>query len=253
MNEHRIVFIHGFMGSALNWGRIRNGIESQNSSIKTFAIDLLGHALNHPQSEEAYTNAHLALVSDLNRQLSAIQPTHVLAHSFGFRPALILSQSNPELIPHLIVEDSSPELSSSAHAYLKDILNAPMPFRTREDAKQYFDSKFGTQSVLSRFLLSNIKSTADNQATWRFDRKFLEALLDESLKEPLWDLWRKYSGQSSIIYGTLQGGLDKSILKKMEAAKPGVTSYPIKAGHWVHSDAPDEFIETVLMVLNRSN
>ncbi|MEZ4813669.1 MAG: alpha/beta hydrolase [Bdellovibrionota bacterium] len=248
--DTRIVFIHGFMGSALNWGRVRGLLEEKVPGLKSFAIDLLGHALNHPKSVAAPGQAHAELCKDLKSQLSAIKPTHVVAHSFGLRPALDLADTNPELIPHLIVEDSSPELSPQAHAFLMSVINAPVPFRTREEAKIYFDNKYGAQSALSRFFFSNIRTQEDGLANWRFDKNFLEALLNEAIRRDLWDLWKTLPSKLSLIYGEQSDSFPAEVINKMKALRPDMKAYPIaKAGHWVHSDQPLDFVEVLSKII----
>lgn len=237
------------MGSALNWGRIRNMMEAKGN-IETFAVDLLGHALNHPKDPAAYKNAHAALSQNLIEELEKIQPTHVVAHSFGFRPALIIGQKRPELIPHLIVEDSSPELTENAYSFLMSVMNAPVPFRTREEARDYLDKKYGHQSALSRFFLSNIRSRPDGMADWRFDKRFLEALLNESLDRSLWPEWEKFPGKADLVYGANSEGLPPALVQKMRASRKNIRVVAVEgSGHWVHSDQAEAFVEALVSLL----
>jgi pimeloyl-ACP methyl ester carboxylesterase len=245
----KIVFLHGFMGSALNWGRIRSLIETYED-IESYALDLLGHALNHPKDAAAYNNANLTMSNDLIEQLDKIKPTHVVAHSFALRPTLLVGQKRPDLIPHLIVEDSAPELSASAHKFLMDVINAPVPFRTREEAKAYFESKYGIQSVLSRFFLSNIRSRPDGLADWRFDKRFLECLINEALKKDLWAEWKSFPNETSLIYGLKSEGMSKDLVLKMQSLRSSVKTLGIEgAGHWVHSDQAELFVKAIVSLL----
>jgi esterase len=244
----RVLFIHGFMGSALNWGSIRTFLEAQRN-VKTFAVDLLGHALNHPKTEGP--SAHELMVQDLEKQIIPFAPTHVVAHSFGFRPALLLGIKNPALIPFLIVEDTHPELGQTAYDFLMGILNSPVPFRTREEARNYFDEKFGKQTSLSRFLLSNIRSTPDNQATWRFNKPFLAHLLTESLNNPLWREWQQFKGKSSLVYGEKSDAISPETIEKMKSLQPNLTVHKVdNSGHWIHADQPQAFVECLCSIIN---
>ncbi len=243
----RVVFIHGFMGSALNWGRIRMLLEEKGATA--FAVDMLGHALNHPKRPLSGT-AHEALTLNLIQQLEEIKPTHVVAHSFGLRPSLLMGQKRPDLIPHLIVEDASPMITPQAHSFLMSVLNAPVPFRTREDAKTYFDNTYGAQTALSRFFLSNIRSREDNLADWRFDKAFLEELLNEALARNLWKEWEQFPNQTDLIYGENSETMPPSIIDEMKAHRKNLSVHPIQnAGHWIHSDQPAAFVETIASIV----
>jgi len=243
----RVVFIHGFMGSALNWGRIRMMLEEKGA--KAFAVDMLGHALNHPKRPLS-GSAHEALTQDLISQLETIKPTHVVAHSFGFRPSLLMGFKRPELIPHLIVEDASPMITPQAHSYLMSVLNAPVPFRTREDAKAYFDNTYGAQTALSRFFLSNIRSREDGLADWRFDKSFLEELLNEALAQNLWKAWEDFPNKTDLIYGANSETMPPSIVDEMKSHRKELATYSIpNAGHWIHSDQPTAFVDTIASIV----
>lgn len=243
----RVLFIHGFMGSALNWGSTRNFLEAQMKA-QTYAIDLLGHALNH--AKQPTPDAHQALVEDLEAQITSFSPTHVVAHSFGFRPALLLGIKNPKLIPHLFVEDSSPDLTKDAFDFLMGILNTKTPFNNRDEARAYFDQNFGIRTAVSRFLLSNIRSTPDGRADWRFDKAFLKQLLQEALKNDLWKEWKEYSGSAELIYGSRSDGISQATIDRMKTLRPKLPVHRIEdSGHWIHADQPHAFVDLLCSLM----
>lgn len=261
----KILFLHGFMGSALNWGRIRGDLEKSarenGLDISTHAFDLLGHANNHPSKDtlDKYSNfefpAHEALCDDLLSQITKLGegPLLPIGHSFGLRPLLHLLKKDPQFFNSIIVEDSSPYLSREACAYLFDILqNTPVPFRTREDAKFFFDSKFGLNSVLSRFLLSNVKGLPEGPYQWRFHKEFLYSLLTESQTLNYWNEWKAFQGELVLIYGENSPLITEAY--KLNLIKERMPrSLEVKrvkgAAHWVHSDKPESFVETLMEVL----
>lgn len=257
MATKKLLFVHGFMGSALNWGRIRSQLErrlaQEGHKIETFAFDLLGHASNHPAV--APSDAHLALIDDLEQQIDSKigAPCVALGHSFGLRPLLLLSHRRKDLFEEIIAEDTSPEIGPEAYAFLKEVLNSPpFPFKSREESKSYFDTKYGAESALSRFLQSNIKSKDPETHVWRFDQNFLDKLLEESLKAPLWKEWENFEGKLSLIYGQKSSYADPSLLNTLkDKRKPRELKMLMveNAGHWIHADQPDDFVEKLLLLL----
>ncbi len=243
----------------MNWGRIRTLVEKQltqlGAPIETYALDLLGHANRHSSQKEE--NAHLALINDLEKQIQekSIGPCIALGHSFGLRPLLLLGEKRPELFPYIIAEDTSPTISMTAYTRLKEILNnAPLPFTSRDEAKSFFDAKYGASSALSRFLHSNIKEKSFGQHSWRFDHVFLNQLLDEAVKNPLWNQWSNFKGSISIIYGDKSDLISPSLLAELQTKRPQDHSNVYKvsnAGHWIHADQPEAFVESVVNVIQK--
>lgn len=253
-----LIFVHGFMGSALNWSSVRYKIESlanQSSlELKTHAVDMLGHASKRSSRDlKSYKTAHEALAQELLSDIKDFAPIVAVGHSFGLRPLLLIAKENPELIPNLIVEDASPELSAESCFFLFNVLNkTPTPFRTRESAREYFNNRYTPQ--LARFLLSNIKSLEESGLhDWRFDRTFLEQLLTEAEKNPLWDEWNSYSGNTYLISGEKSALFsDPEVLKKMlQRRLPHKLPHSeIKdSGHWIHSDQQEAFCKALFEIL----
>lgn len=254
IRPQQVLFLHGFMGSAMNWSPCRTLLEKKllerGLSLKTHAIDLLGHAQNHANAN--YTgSAHEAMTLDLEKQMSSQGSAIVVAHSFALRPALLLGKKNPELIPYLIVEDSSPQLSQVGYDFLTGVLAAPTPFSGRGEAKDYFDSKYGLQSPLSRFFLSNIRNgVGSTQADWRFDKAFLLKLLSEALGHDLWDTWQSYAGKLHFIYGEKSPAINPELITKMTSLRQGLEVTCIEdAGHWIHAEKPEAFADCLIKII----
>jgi pimeloyl-ACP methyl ester carboxylesterase len=253
-----LLFVHGFMGSALNWSSVRYKIENlANQSgfdLKTHAVDLLGHASKRSSRDlKTYKTAHEALAHELLLDIKNFAPIVAVGHSFGLRPLLLIAKNNPGLIPTLIVEDASPELSEESCFFLFNVLNkTPTPFRTRESAREYFNNRYNP--VLARFLLSNIRGFEENSVhDWRFDKTFLEMLLNEARNNPLWDEWQSYSGKTFLITGEKSALFnDPTVLEKMTQNRlpHALPHSQIKnSGHWIHSDQQEDFCKTLFEIL----
>lgn len=257
-----LLFVHGFMGSALNWSTVRSKVDSlakeSGLQLKPYAVDLLGHSSRRSSKPlSSFSSAHEALCEELFEDIKGLGPVVAVGHSFGLRPLLLLAQKRPELIPTLIVEDASPELSPQSCSFLLKILETtPTPFRTRESAREYFDKNYPTQ--VARFLLSNIRSLQDPEINdWRFDRPFLEVLLGEAQTMPLWDQWQEYTGESFLITGEKSELFaHPSVLQKMtEKRLPRrLLHYQIKdSGHWIHADKQEDFCRVLVKILSSVN
>lgn len=253
-----LVLVHGFMGSALNWGPILTRLRSRPELRDwNFVVpDLLGHGGRRGQDALNYeTLSHQKLVEDLKSQIPDGPDLVVLGHSFGLRPLLSLA-TDPKFsarIKALIVEDASPEITPDNAQRLREILSkVPVPFASRGVAKESIDALFRDDPRLAAFLFSNIRKAADGTQDWRFDKPGLLGLLEEAEKSPLWSEWSKYSGPVYVIRGEQSEHLTPARLQRALEARRGLTTQVIQipqSGHWIHSDQPDVFTEELIKIL----
>lgn len=246
-----LVFVHGFFGSALNWGPVLTKVkEAQKlgaiqSSWNIQAVDLIGHGPRKWEASKGILNLDLT-VKDMIEQLPE-GPIVFVPHSFGTRPVLRFACQHPERVPEIWVEDASGDLSDEGFQTIKRILTeTPNPFSSREDAKNFFDQRHGASSALSRFLLSLQRQDVDGGFRWRFDPVQLFHLLEESKNNPLWKEWSEYPGHLRLIVGEKSSHMNKvRIEKAIEKRKPRtlqLVQIP-QAAHWVHSEQLELFTD----------
>ncbi len=248
-----LVFIHGFLGSSLNWGptihRLKKA-QSEGFVSKDWAfsaVDLLGHgARKAPPEVKLDLNI---TVDDLEKQLPK-SPFYVVAHSFGLRPALAYAKRYPTQIKALIVEDAAPELSQFGYQFLKKIFTqTPEEFSSRQEAKQYFDTEYGENSAMSRFLLSQIREKENKKLSWRFRVEQMLGLLEESFTLPLWEEWQSFDAPIVLIVGENSNYMNEERVAKsiqLRHGKPIKTHQISQCGHWVHSEQLEQFCQIVI-------
>jgi pimeloyl-ACP methyl ester carboxylesterase len=219
---------------------------------------MLGHGGRRGPEALSYDElTHPKLVADLKLQVPTEGPLVVLGHSFGLRPLLSLC-ADPEWSPRikaLIVEDASPEITGDNATRLHRILEkVPVPFGSRNEAKQKIEELFAGDSRLAAFLFSNIRAQKPDVHDWRFDRAGLLSLLKESESSPLWSEWSKYSGPVYVFRGENSEHLTLERLEKALLARGNLETHVVQiaqSGHWIHSDQPDAFTDELVKVLNK--
>lgn len=267
--QKKLVLVHGFMGSALNWGPILTRLKKSPlmDSWEFITPDLLGHGGRRGPDSISYTKLTLKLMTeDLEKQLSTfIGPSDscvVLGHSFGIRPLLKLCDSTwGNRIAHFIVEDATPEISQENYQRLVSILEkVPVPFSSREEAKQQIYSLFSHDVRLAAFLFSNIRSMTNPEnglasQDWRFDKYGLLDVLKESSEAPLWKEWSTISQPITLISGENSDHLTSDRIEqalKLRGELPIQHLQIAQSGHWIHSDQPDVFADTIIKLVNLS-
>ena len=250
----QLVLVHGYLGSSLNWGPIVSRLKASalmnEWSVK--AVDLLGHAYR-PLAAERRELSLDEVTRDLESQLPA-GPFVGLGHSFGMRPLLRMHRLFPGRMKALVVEDTSPELSGKSFEFLRNVVEGtPVPFRSREESRRYFDERFASQPALSRFLQSNVRPDDAGLFRWRFNAPALRVLLEEAANEAMWTEWAAYPGSIEMILGENSDYTNVALLDRCVKLREAPTRlhHIAQSGHWVHSDQPELFTDCLVKILQR--
>jgi pimeloyl-ACP methyl ester carboxylesterase len=96
-------------------------------------------------------------------------------------------------------------------------------------------------------LYSNIDENPDGSADWRFSK---EAMIQSVVQGRAQDHWRELRALSMptlVVRGSESEDLTKDEFQRMCLANPRIHGVEIpQAGHWVHFDRPQEFLQALL-------
>lgn len=244
---HKLVFLHGLMGSLANWRRITPAFEAD---FEILTLDQRGHGRSfHPA--EGYHPRDYA--QDLHHILDELgwQSMALVGHSMGGRNALEFSSRFSQRVKALVLEDIGPDASSIAMERIEKLLElVPTPFRSREEARQFFEQSYPQKiafypqpEVVSRFLLSNIEQRPDGTQDWRFAKDAILKSLQEGRNQDHWDSFRNLKMPVLVIRGEKSNDLTEPVYRRMLEILPGAEGVVVpEAGHWVHFDQPQAVI-----------
>lgn len=179
----------------------------------------------------------------------------LVGHSMGGRNALMFASKFPERLEKLIIVDIGPDSRPEAPNYYKGLLEmAPTPFVSKQSAKQFFYNEFPKLAksfkqpqTLGAYLYSNIDENPDGSADWRFSK---EAMIQSVVQGRAQDHWRELRALSMptlVVRGSESEDLTKDEFQRMCLANPRIHGVEIpQAGHWVHFDRPQEFLQALL-------
>ncbi len=263
-NGHKLVFLHGLMGSAANWRRIAQAFES-DYHILTF--DQRGHGRSfHPPT--GYSPKDYA--QDLKLILNELGWTSIalVGHSMGGRNALEFasifangSGAASHKVTALVIEDIGPDANYAAVERIEKLLSlVPTPFETRQQARDFFENQYADlisfypgAAVVSRFLLSNIEQKPNGKMDWRFAKEAILKSMQEGRREDRWDVFANLKMPVLVVRGENSTDLTRPIYERMIALRPNIEGVEIaNSGHWVHFDQPEEFIEVLKAFFKRS-
>ncbi len=234
-----LVLLHGLFGSASNWGRVQRRLAEDRLVL---ALDQRNHGASPHDPHCDYA----AMAEDVRQTLEAagIARAAVLGHSMGGKVAMRLALAAPELVARLVVADIAP-VTYPPHfgAIAAAMLALPLvPGLTRAAAHAALEP-VAPDPALRGFLLQNLRFT--DPPAWRIGLAELAAGLPDIAT---WSAPEGAGYAGPVL--VLRGALSDYVLPEHRALFRGL--FPAArfaalrgAGHWLHADAPDAFVETV--------
>ena len=235
-----LVILHGLFGTSDNW---QTHAKKLGEYYRVILVDQRNHG--HSPWSEDFTYEHLA--GDLERLILhlRIDQFTLIGHSMGGKTAMYYSQKYPTRLEKMVIVDIGIKQYPMHHNEIikgiKSLDLATISSRsTAEQAMIPFVDSYGVR----QFLLKNLYWAEKGKLAWRMNVDVLEREMEEILAPiPNIEVW------TPTLF--LRGAMSNYILDEdwdaIEEIFPDATLETIEnAGHWVHSEQPDEFIEKVL-------
>jgi pimeloyl-ACP methyl ester carboxylesterase len=255
--SRRAVFLHGLMGRGKNFTRIARALADD---VRSLLVDLPNHGDSGWTEDFDYPETADIVAAHLRSGFAAEGPVAVVGHSLGGKVAMALALRHPELVSALVVVDISPvprEGSGGEFEHLLGTLSALdlKLLGTRADADDALREPIDDATVRG-FLLQNLRRVKDPSSgrstfAWQPNLDMLYRALPQIGGFP--DLGgAQYDGPVLWVAGGDSDYVRDEDADAMRELFPRTTRITIKgAGHWVHSERPEEFIATVRWFLTR--
>ena len=234
-----LIVLHGLFGSGTNWRGIARGLADCRH---VFLLDLRNHGRSPHDDEMNYT----VLAADVAAFMddAGIDVADIIGHSMGGKTAMRLALESPERVSRLMVVDIAPAPSGSDHLPLIDAMLA-MPvacFARRAEA----DAALATtvaEASLRAFLLQNLQS-GPQSLRWRINLPAIRAAMPALVSFPLGED-ETYPGEAMFVRGTLSDYVREEHAAVIARHFPAARVHAVQdAGHWVHAEQPERFLET---------
>ena len=254
----KLVFLHGLMGFSLNWRRVAKAFESE---YQVLVYDQRGHGRTQFRPATGYAPEDYAQdLSDILEALGWNQIT-LVGHSMGGRAAYSFSAQYPQKVTRLVIEDIGPKSydEGTGVTFTEHMLNeVPVPFASKRDARTWFDIEFpkifGTtkaKKILAEYLYANLAENDQGQAIWRFYESGIRESVAQGRAYERWDDIEALRMPTLVMRGELSTDLPKPVFEKMLALNSNIQGVEILgAGHWIHSDQPDVFVDALRRFFN---
>ena len=232
-----LIILHGLFGSLDNWMSLA---KHWSSNYEVWIADQRNHGQSPHSSEFSYTYMQQDLKGFIDEH--NIQNPILLGHSMGGKTVMEFSMHHPNLINKMIVVDIAPVKYQVHHYAIIDALESiDFDFvKSRKEADRILSEKIEEFGV-RQFLLKNMYWKEKEQLAWRFN---LEAIKNEIIPISEWDISDgEFTGETLFIKGENSEYILPSYASRIGKKFPNYDLVEIEnAGHWVHAEAPKEFI-----------
>jgi esterase len=243
-----VLILHGLFGSSTNW---RTVAKSLGECFCVYSVDQRNHGRSPHADSLSYDDLANDALAFLDRH--AIGRAAIIGHSMGGKAAMKLSLSAASRVAALVVVDIAPARQSSDG--LRPVLDAllavdPSTCTTRDEVDRRL-AVYIADGRLRQFLLMNVARDEGGELRWRLNLAAIAAHFSE-LAGPICSSG-SYGGPALFVRGETSGYVRDADRPEIERMFPAASIVTIEgAGHWVHAEAPERFLEVVGGFLSRS-
>lgn len=249
-----LLLIHGGQDHSRNWDFVADRLAGRYT---IYAPDLRGHGDSGWAIGGMYSIPEFTLdVAILADKIDG--PLTVIGHSLGGAIALQYAGTVPERVHRLVsIEGWGPPLQEHkpAHKRMKEWIDGMLDIERRkprrypsiEDAtKRMLEANTFLTPEMARHLTEHgAKKNDDGTFTWKFDnyvriRSPYEFNLDDAMV-----IWSQITAPTLLVKGAQSWAVDPEKTGRADVIHDRETVIIEKAGHWVHHDRLDVFMEHV--------
>lgn len=251
-----IVIVHGLYGSSDNWVNMGKKL-GENHTV--FMID----QRNHGRSPFAEEHTFDTMKDDLANffETHHIEKATLLGHSMGGKTAMWFAADYPEKVEKLVIADIAPknylvQKEDSQYYLHHNILLAMQELdfsriKKLNDVDDLLSEKIDDDRI-RKFLLKNVaKDRKTKQYSWRLNVDVLYDYLDEIIsgvnRQWFEDRIPITSYPVIFIRGLRSNYIMDEDIPLIKEIYPDASIVGIPgAGHWLHAEKPNEFMEAVM-------
>jgi pimeloyl-ACP methyl ester carboxylesterase len=241
--EPRLVLVHGSGQNAHTWDTVALAL-----NIPLIAVDLPGHGHSSWREDATYSPQGMAQDIAQVMRAHAKHAVAVVGMSLGGLTCLALAHAHQELVPHLVLVDITPGVTSKKAKAVLDFINGPQSFASFDElfARTKEHNPTRSESSLRRGILHNAKQIEDGSWQWRYDRRGQtetagSAPGHEAPRSPMWDMISSWSKPLLMVRGGVSPVVDdEDIAELQERCTHAEVVVVDGAGHSVQGDRPVE-------------
>ena len=244
-NGPPLLILHGLFGSGSNWRTVARTLAQTHT---VYLVDLR----NHGSSPWDDTMSYADMAGDVSALINtlALSAPIVLGHSMGGKVAMALALLYPHQVGQLIVVDIAPiQYSGSMNSVARAMMLPEVIIGENRTEVTRNLQKHLPDPAIAPFLMQNLLSTEAGFA-WRINLASIDRQMPQIISFPSELKHLNYQGPSVAVVGENSDyvmGADGSLFVPMFV--PIDVRVIQGAGHWVHTDKPADFLNSIVDVI----
>jgi esterase len=234
-----LIILHGLLGSSNNWHTVAKKL---GHTFRVFALD----ARNHGRSPHHESMTYEAMADDVREFMEemSINSAFLLGHSMGGKTAMQFALRYPEKIQKLAVVDIAPRAYNRQHDYIFDAISSLdlHRFSRRSEIDTALSTKIPNETT-RQFVMKNLVRDDTNRFRWTMNLPAILKHYDE-INGAL-NSSRPYDKPTLFIRSNKSGYITIEDEVQIKKVFPDARIIGLDVGHWVHSEAPEEFVKIV--------
>ncbi len=235
-----MMILHGLFGYSDNW---QTHAKKLSEYYRVILVDLRNHGHSDWSNEFSY-DLMAEDIWELVQELK-LEDLILVGHSMGGKVAIRFAQEHQEVLEKLVVVDMGTKEYPMHHEHiLAGIHSVDVDsIKVRSEAETQMRKHIDSEGTL-QFLLKNLYWKEKGKLAWRMNTAVLErempeilkALPEEEVRIPTLFIRGELS---NYILDDDFASLENQFLDSLFVTIEG-------AGHWVHAEAPEEFLDALL-------
>lgn len=248
-----LVIVHGLYGVSDNWLTVGRKL---SDNFEVYLIDQRNHGRSPHDQSHNYEVLRDDLLEFLNDR--GLERAVLLGHSMGGKTVMCFARHHPGRVRDLIIVDIAPKSYKEAgraeklshYGIMKAMDDIDLSsVSNRRDVDRILSETIGQQRIRG-FLMKNLRQNEEGRYGWTLNLKVLVRELDnimDGVNEACFDPAFPVTGFPVLF---IRGGKSTYILDEdidfISNIFPFAKLKTIPgAGHWVHAEQPEAFVETV--------
>jgi esterase len=241
-----VAILHGLFGSGRNWRSVAQHLAARH---RVLTFDLR----NHGASPWADGMSYGEMVEDVRASLRArgIDHAAVLGHSMGGKVAMLFALLHPGGIDRLVIVDIAPAANPpNLLAYIRAMRAVDLRGVKRRAEVDVMFAGAVPDAAERAFLLQNLVID-ENGARWRLNLEAIERGFPQIIGFPNLPAGAAYRGPALFVAGARSNYIQPGHEPEIRRLFPQAEIIRVDgAGHWVHAEQPQAFLQTVAPFLS---
>ena len=255
-----LILVHGGRDHCRNWDWVASDLRRD---FHVIAPDLRGHGDSAFSPSGDYSM--MAFVYDLAQLIHQLDlgPVNIIAHSLGGSIALRYAGVYPQMVkslvaieglgptPAMLGERANQPVEARIRAWIererKLAGRAPRRYASIEDAfrRMQEENKHLTADQARYLTVHGVSQNEDGSYSWKFDNYVRSILPVDLTPEELHRLWGNITCPTLLVNGAESWASNPEVDGRAAYFQKARLKVFEGAGHWVHHDRLDAFLETV--------